>query len=177
MSKNVNALSVHVEKEEINDVASRVFSLSSEVIEMVDKVVNSVCKDLDEYVASIDLALVNDKVPVTNQQLEQFTLNLPTLLYFTTQAQEDIGIKEDVSRAVRNEVYNRVREKASGTVADKDAAAELQAQAETIVNIVYARAYKKIKLKVDAAYELLNSVKKVLTSRLAEYNITRVTGG
>lgn len=162
------ALSNEVDLEQFNEVVKRVTLNSREVDQLVENLVTEYCFDLDQYMTYIDNILQHTNNPVTDQQLEEFTLNLPSILYFTTSAQEALGIKEDISKAIRNEVYNRVREKAEGTVADKDAAAELQSQAEAIVNIVYSRAYKKVKLRVESAYEMLNSVKKVMTSRISE---------
>ena len=70
-----------------------------------------------------------------------------------------------------------MREKAQGTVADKDTAADLAAQSEAITVIVLQRAGCTIKTREEAAWEMLNSVKKVLTRRISELELTRQTGG
>ena len=168
------ALSDRIDKEKVRKISSRVDLLSREVEEMVDNIVNRVCAELDEYMQMIDNRLINsDKMPITDIDLEMFTLNIPSILYTVSSQQENLGIKEDVAKAVRNEIYNRIRENAQGTVADKDTAAELQSQSESIVNIVYARSYRKVKLRVEAAWEMLNSVKKVMTRRVSEMEISR----
>ena len=169
-----SALTHPVESSKLREVADRVDLLATEVDTMVNKIVENACAELDGFMHDIDEILTSQKDPVTDTQLEDFTLNLPSILYFVSASLEDLGIKEDVSRAVQKEVYNRVREKSQGTVADKDAAAELQAQAETIVNIVYSRAYRKVKLRIEAAWEMLNSVKKVMTRRVAEMGINPI---
>lgn len=171
MKEKTDALSRRIDHEEIDLINIRVDNLSREVESMVDNIVDETCKDLDDYMKRIDDILVNQQEPVTDYQLDDFTLNLPSLLYLASSSQENLGIKDDVSRAVRNEIYNRVRQKAEGTVADKDTAAELASQAEAVVSIVYSRAYKKVKLRIEAAYEMLNSVKKVVTRRIAEYEL------
>ena len=67
----------------------------------------------------------------------------------------------------------RYKEKATGkTVADKTAQAELIAQAETMTLAIYSRAYKKVKLRMDAGYEMLNSLKKVMNKRIAEMELS-----
>ena len=78
---------------------------------------------------------------------------------------------------MHKDVYNRVREKSQGTVADKDTAADLAAQSEAITVIVLQRAGAAVKAREEAAWEMLNSVKKVLTRRVAELELTRQTGG
>lgn len=168
----LNALAVELDREFAEEIIKHVENNSSLIDELVDKLVRQYCGPLDDYMRQIDTILTSQEDPVTNAQLDDFTLNLPALLYFTSEAQEALGIKEDVSRAIRTEIYNKVREKAQGTVADKDSAAELATQAESIVLIAYQRAYRKVKLRVEAAYEMLNSVKKVMSRRMSEYDIT-----
>ena len=177
MAENIPALSHEIDKDKMSKVAERVDLLSKEVNEMVDKIVNEACADLDEYMGGIDEILTSLTNPVTDAQLDDFTLNLSSLLYFVSAAQENIGIKEDVSRAIQKEIYNRVREKAQGTVADKDMAAELQSQNETLTTVIYNRAYKKVKLRAEAASEMVNSVKKIMTRRIAEYEMSQSDNG
>lgn len=175
MRESSNALSHQLEPDKAEHIITRVNTNSSLVDDIVNQLVKQYCGPLDDYMKIIDDILVGQDAPITNEQLDEFTLNLPSLLYFTSEAQESLGIKEDVSNAIRNEIYNQVREKSTGTVADKDAAAELATQAETIVLIAYRRAYKKVKLRVEAAYEMLSSVKKVMTRRIAEMGITSIS--
>jgi len=177
MADNISALSHEIDKEKIAKVVERVDLLSREVTEMVDKIVREACADLDDYMQGIDEILTNQRNPVTDVQLDDFALNLSSILYFVSEAQENLGIKEDVSRAVQKEIYNRVREKAQGTVADKDMAAELQSQNEALTTVIYNRAYKKVKLKVEAALEMVNSVKKVISRRIAEYEMSQSDSG
>lgn len=166
------ALTLELDKDIAQDIIEHIEKNSDLIDELVNKLVTQYCGPLDDYMRQIEDILVNQIEPVSNEQLDDFTLNLPSLLYFTSEAQESLGIKEDVSRAIRTEVFNKVRERAQGTVADKDSAAELATQAETIVLIAYQRAYKKVKLRMEAAYEMLNSVKKVMSRRISEYEIT-----
>lgn len=177
MADNTGALSHKVDPDRMNAVFTKVKGLSKEVIDMADQIANDVCADLDDYMIGIDAILTNQEQPVSDYQLDDFVLNLSSLLYLVSDAQENLGIKEDVARAIQKEVYNRVREKAQGTVADKDTAAELQCQEESIITIVYARAYKKVKLRVEAANEMVNSIKKVMTRRVAEMTMSQSDSG
>lgn len=166
---------VDIEKVHKND--ERVESLSSVVRDMVKGIVDEACADLDEYMAQIDDILCDKNSPVSDEELEDFTLNLPSLLYLVSARREELKVKEDVAKAVHKDVYNRVREKAQGTVADKDTAADLAAQSEAITVIVLQRAGSTIKTREEAAWEMLNSVKKVMTRRIAELELTLQTGG
>lgn len=172
MAESLRGLGQEIDLSHISDITTHINTNADLITEMVDALVLHYCNELDTYLSQIDAVLTRADPPVSDLELDEFTLNLPVLLYFTSAAQEELGIKEDVSNAVRLDVYNKIREKAQGTVADKDTAAELASQTETVVLIVYRRAYKKVKLRVEAAYEVLNSVKKVMSRRIAEYEIT-----
>ena len=172
-----SALASHVDLEKVHTNNDRVESLTSVVRDMVKNIVDEACAELDKYMATIDEILRDADNPVSDEELEDFTLNLPSLLYIVSSRREELKVKEDVAKAVHKDVYNRVREKAQGTVADKDTAADLAAQSEAITVIVLQRAGSTIKTREEAAWEMLNSVKKVLTRRTVELELTRQTGG
>lgn len=172
-----SALANDVDIEKVQKNNERVESLTSVVREMVRGIVNEACSDLDKYMEQIDEILRDADNPVSDYELEDFTLNLPSLLYLVSARREELKVKEDVAKAIHKDVYNRVREKAQGTVADKDTAADLAAQSEAITVIVLQRAGSTIKAREEAAWEMLNSVKKVLTRRTAELELSRQTGG
>lgn len=172
-----SALSSNVDIDKVHKNNERVESLTAVVRDMVKSIVDEACKGLDEYMAQIDEILCDKDNPVSDDELEDFTLNLPSLLYLVSARREELKVKEDVAKAVHKDVYNRVREKAQGTVADKDTAADLAAQSEAITVIVLQRAGSTIKTREEAAWEMLNSVKKVLTRRTVELELSRQSGG
>ena len=152
-------------------IMKNVDSISDTIKEISDKLVTKYCDDLDDLMIDIKSILTNDTM--TDSYLETAILDLANTLYFTGSAQEDLGIKEDTCKAIRQEVYSKAREQATGkTVADKTAQAELIAQAETMTLAIYSRAYKKVKLRMDAGYEMLNSLKKVMNKRITEMELS-----
>lgn len=169
--KDISALTVKFTRDDINNIIDRVEGNSGTINEVVDSIVADYCKPLDDYMQIID-EILREGNEIADYELDDFALNLPSLIYFACSAQESLGVKEDVSKAIRSEVYNKVREKSQGTVADKDSVADLASQQETVVVIIYQRAYKKVKARIEAAYEMLNSVKKVMTRRIAQYGIS-----
>ena len=147
---------------------------------MVDEIVLSIIKpysqDLDNYVKFIRDCLGDGNNPPTNSELEDFCMNLSTYIYFAGGLCEQLGIRDDISKAVWKEMYNTHRNAASGTIADKDSSAELSSQQEQLVNICYSRAYKTMKAKVENAQELLASCKKTLSHRMQEMELTNLGG-
>lgn len=162
------------DNDKVKSVQSKVEFYSDELMSTVNLIIQPYCKDLDEYVAFISECLNGGENPPTNEELDDFCMNLSTLIYFAGSMCEQLGIKDDISKAIYKEVYHSARSTGEGTVADKDSLAELESQQEQLTNICYNRAYKIMKSKVDNAQELLGSCKKVLSRRMSEFELTRI---
>lgn len=162
---------------EISEVRERVESATATIDNIVESIIKPFCKDLDEYVKFIASCLKDGNNPPTNSELEDFCLNLSTYIYFAGGMCEQLGIKDDISKAIWKESYHTSRNSQErGTVADKDSLAELASQQEQLTNICYNRAYKTMKAKVENAQELLSSCKKVLSHRMQEMELTHING-
>lgn len=165
----------NIDKEKITNVKNLVERNSGTINSLVEDIIRPYCKDLDNYVNFIGTCLRDGNNPPTNAELEDFCLNLSTYIYFAGGMCEQLGIRDDISKAVYKECYNTARaSQDKGTVADKDSLAELYSQQEQITNICYNRAYKTMKAKVENAQELLSSCKKVLSHRMQEMELTRL---
>lgn len=146
---------------------------STELDKTIDEIIERYSGELDEYMNFIRNILKDDKQPPTDAELDDFAMNLSTMIYYTSVGAERMGIRDDLSHSAYKEAYNVARSmQKSGTVADKNTQAELDAQAERVVNIVYSKSYKILKAKVDAAQELLSSVKKVMSRRMNEASLS-----
>ena len=159
----------NVVKDKVNQIRLRVEENSKTIDGIVDEIITPYSKDLDKYVQFIRDCLKDGENPPTNTELEDFCLNLSTFIYFAGGMCEQLGIRDDISKAVWKELEH-------GTVADKDSQAELSSQQEQLVNICYNRAYKILKSKVENAQELLASCKKSLSHRMQEMELTQLGG-
>lgn len=160
-------------------IMNKVDNTANIVKEISDKLVKEYCEDLDSVMYAIQDSYLAKRGDLTDTQVEHYIIELANTLYFTGSAQEDLGIKEDTCKAIRAEIYNKTYEDSKGTVAQKNALSELATQQETIVLNIYSRAYKKVKLRMDAGYEMLNSLKKVMNKRISEMELSnsRYIGG
>lgn len=141
---------------------------------IVNEIVTDCCGELDSYITYVKSILADDNLnTIPTPILEDITISLPVILYQVSDAQEHMGIKEDIAKSTKLEVYNNAYNGATGTVNDKKAIAELQCQSETVVHTIYQRCYKIVKSRMDLGLELLQSVKKVLSKRITELELTR----
>lgn len=161
----------------VKNIQLHVEDNSKIIDDIVLSIIKPYCKDLDKYVEFIKDCLSDGQNPPTDAELEDWCMNLSTYIYFAGGLCEQLGIRDDISKAVWKEMYHTKRsELERGTVADKDSKAELASQQEQITNICYNRAYKIMKSKVENAQELMSSCKKVLSRRLAEMELTKIGG-
>lgn len=178
MSKdNLYALTSDIDTGVIREMQEIVSKNSEAINDIVNQLVADYCKNLDEYVKYINKAIQDQEHPVTAQELDDFVIQLPILLYFAGEAQENLGINEDIAKAKKMEKYNNIYSQVNGTIADKTAKSEIASQTEYLTHIVYNRAYKIVKSKLEAAYELLNSCKKVISRRMAESELANIDEG
>ena len=165
------------ELENVLDIQEKVEEHSKTIDTIVEGIILPYCKDLDKYVLFIKDCLKDGENPPTTDELDDFCLNLSTYIYFAGGMCEQLGIKDDISKAIWKEVYNTKRDnEAKGTIADKNSIAELASQQYYLTNVCYNRAYRIMKSKVENSQELLQSCKKVLTRRMTEAELTKIGG-
>lgn len=163
--------------EVIHSIIVRVEDNSEKIEKVVDELIQPYCEKLDTLITKFRNCLMDKENPVTEWELDDVCLKLPSHLYFMGEAQEKFGIKEDISKSIKMELYNEIHQRTKGTIADKQAASEAGTIEEDIVYRAYQRAYKRIKQKLEAAYELLSSIKKVISRRMGEQELANVDSG
>ena len=158
----------------VNNIRLHVENNAKIVDDIIDDIIKPYSASLDKYVQFVSDCLKDGETPPTTSELEDFCMNLSALIYFASGMCENLGVKDDISKAVYKEADNNARDDYKGTIADKNAQAELASQQEQLTNICFSRAYKTMKSKVDAAQELLSSCKKVLSHRMQEVSLTHL---
>jgi len=172
LSRREGSKSTYTGSEYGNSKYERIEKYSESLNTAVDKIISEYCEDLDQIMDNLSYLLREPQKNITDDCLQNYILVLANTLYFTGSAQENVGIKEDLCKSIRQEAYANARLGLTGTVADRNAQAEILIQEETTVLSAYSRAYKKIKFKVDAGYEMLNSLKKIMNKRISELELS-----
>ena len=175
MKPNQKALVEGISKEIIDSLLQRVEKNSFSIDKVVDELVAKHCSELDSYVLFVRECLLDKDRPPTAEELDDFVLNLPVLIYWAGDGQETLGIRQSIAEAIEKEAFNVAYEAANAgknTINDKTAAAQQLSMGESITSIVYKRAFRKIKARVEIASELLTAVKKVISRRMQEYELS-----
>jgi hypothetical protein len=164
-----------LDNDKISEIRDKVDSNSAKLEGIIKEIINPYTEDLDNYVDFVNGILRDEDNPPTAQELDDFCLNLSVLIYYASGMQEQLGIKDDIARALYKEMYHSARDSIEkGTIADKDSLAELASQQEYLTSMMYKRAYTIVKAKVMSAQEILASIKKIISRRVTEMELTRM---
>lgn len=167
------------EREKLNSIIATTEDNLSYYISISEKLVKEYTSDFDELMRDLKEDLV-DGDP-TDAVIEKYVLELNNMLYFLGDKLEGVGIRDDLSKMASKEVFNNTylesREKDTErknktTVAELTAIAEDASKYEAILNSIYSRVYKQIKLKMDAGYDMVNTLRKVISRRMQEVSLS-----
>ena len=145
--------------------------LTAEAI--VRQEVDKICKSLDEYVDYVLKLLNDDTRDITDVELDYIATTLAVEMYYVGKEVEIIGLKEDIAEFVKKENYDVAFSSADGTVADKTSTGRLKSQEEALIEIHCKRCYKSINQRLERADKILDAVKKVMTRRVAELELSK----
>lgn len=156
----------------IKAIKESVDEKTKELQEIVENIVSEYSHELDDYMKMIDNALCSDKQPTT-AMLEEMLLNLNSILYWVGNGLERATLKESIAKMVKEERYNKEYSDAVGTIGDKTAQAKLESMEEELTRQCFTNAVKLYQHKIDRASEMASSLKKIITHRISEMELSR----
>ncbi len=116
------------------------------------------------------------------EKLENYYLELTNLLYFMGEKLEKLSVRSDIARAQAKEKYNNAylanmqkdtEGKNKRTVAENQAVADSASVYESTVQSIYEHVYKVIEYKIDAGYEMVKTISKLITRRMQEIDMSK----
>ncbi len=140
-------------------------------------------KHLDELMQTLYKVIkktdADNEIP--SKDLERYYLELTNLIYFMGNKLEQLSIYGDMAKSAEKEVYNRAylnnqikdsEKKNKTTVAENQAVAEQESQYESVVSLIYEHAYKIVKFKIDAAKDMVGTLRKIISRRMQEEQLS-----
>ena len=141
---------------------------------IVDRI-NEYTSELDTLINMMHKKTNRDDYDISDKELEKLIIRLPILIYVLNNILMKVGIKEDLSKIIRQTNYNSAFIVQEGTIADKKSGAELMIKEEMLLETTWKRSVKIISQKIDIAQDLLSACKKILSKRIDEINIIKRT--
>ena len=133
--------------------------------------VNSLTDELDVLMEMMHKKINKDDYEISDKELEKLIIRLPILIYELNNILMKVGIREDLSKIIKQTNYNEAFIIQEGTIADIKSGAELAIKEEMLLETTWKRSVKIISQKMDIAQELLSSCKKLLSKRMEEISL------
>lgn len=167
----------NIDEEKVTALLTATTENSKYFEDTVMGVVTAYSANLDSLMEAIYNSSIQEEAISTNA-VERYYAELAGLLYFMSTEIEKLNIYNDMSKAAAREVYNKAylssssekdaKGKSVRTVAENTSIAEMSSQYETVVNQVYEHAYRTIRVKMDAANEMVTTLKNILKKRMSD---------
>lgn len=178
----MNNILVDIDKDQMDTVVKSTEDNVQYFTNISDTLVAQYTSELDELMRDLYQDAV--KKDASDMELEKYLLELNNMLYFLGSKLETVGVKDDLSKLAAKESYNdaylknRLKDtenRNKTTVAELTALAEDASKYETVLNSLYARVYKQIKFKMDAGYDMVNSIRKIISKRMQDQSLSMYT--
>ena len=173
------ALALEVNGEELLEQAEALEDNLKYFREIGQPIIDKYSSDLDNKINEIKLYMsrvrqynLNFDIPT----IQKYFLELTSILYFTSDQLEKVGLLEDMSRIRYRDTYNNayLTKQGNNEAGKKYSVAQLQAYSDQValtdnlLNFIYSRCYKILKAKVDSGNEVAKSLSKILSSLMQE---------
>lgn len=156
--------------DECNDILSHAESIvGTNIINNV----NELTKELDCLIDQMHKKVLREEYQISDKELEKLIIRLPILIYELNNVLMKAGIREDLSKIIKQTNYNQAFSIQEGTIADKKSGAELAVKEEQLLETTWKRSVKIISQKMDIANDLLSSCKKIFSKRIEEVNLIK----
>lgn len=171
--------------ESINDAVKTVDDMQTQFSNLFDLIITEYTNDIDKVLKDINDNLIVNKICPSSDDIEMYMLKLNNEIYKLSDNVERIGIYDSVSKAIYKDCYNQIylnnqvkdsEKKNKTTVAELTALSEQGTVYESLVNDVYNKVYKTMKIKLDAAQSMLATLSKLLSKRMQDAQMVVPTG-
>ena len=144
------------------------------------------CESLDNLMSDMYVECIKDSDTVPLDMLEKYYLELSNMIYFMNTRVEKLGVMADMAKSAYNSVHNTKLIEASEVKDDKGkvrasaictAEAEIKAYHDEIVADVYRHAYNAVKSKVASGMDMMNALRRILSTRTEEMKLANTGAG
>lgn len=181
MAQQNNTFLTNIDTEKVEELLNQTSENVSYFNKTCEDVVKRYSESLDNLMSDLYVQCIKND-DATLDVLEKYYLELSNLVYFMIDKLEQLGVYSDMSKAAAKEVYSKsylnnqvkdtIDKKNKTTVAECQAVAELNSQYESVVCTIYDHAYKVLKGKVESAQDMMNTLRKILTVRSSEMQLS-----
>jgi hypothetical protein len=153
----------------------RASTIAEAVDQLVERVVQQEAGTLDALVNRVAQYL-DESDQIEDFELSRLALRIPVLLYRLSEGTTRASLAAEVAKLVAERARAEALVNAQGkTAADRASWASLHTESESIAATAAKHVEKKLRIKVEAARDLYEAVKKIMTSRDRDKEVFRYT--
>lgn len=172
LALEVNGEELLSQAEALEDNLKYFREIGQPIIEKYSSDLDNKINEIKTYMNSVRKYNLSFDVPT----IQKYFLELTSILYFTSEQLEKVGLLEDMSRIRYRDTYNNayLTKQGNNEAGKKYSVAQLQAYSDQValtdnlLNFIYSRCYKILKAKVDSGNEVSKSLSKILSSLMQE---------
>ena len=143
----------------------------AQLVVIANEITNEYTRDINA-----DIREAADNVNnLTNDTIRQLIIKLALKSYNFSEIKEKSVLKAECAEALRKEAYAVEYNKAEGAVAARDNSAIINTSDEILTEAIYNLVSSLFKVKLDELHRVIDALKTVLMSRMAEAKLSGVT--
>ena len=154
---------------ELEKALENTHTVYSQLVVIANDIVSEAVKELDKLVKNA-YENVNE---LNNENLRHLIITLSLKSYQFADIKEKSALKAECAEALRKEAYAIEYNRAEGAVAARDNTATINISNEILTECIYNLVASLLKTKLDECHRVVDSLKTVLMSRMAEAKLAQ----
>ena len=141
----------------------------SDLVVIANDIVEEYTKDLDKLIKQA----YNNIESINSESMRSLIIELSLKSYMFSDVKEKAALKVECAEALRKEAYAVEYNKAEGAVAARENIATINISDEILTEAIYELVASLFKTKLDETHRVVDSLKTVLMSRMAEAKLAQ----
>lgn len=158
-------------EQKLKDALNAVEITQDELLDIADNIVKEYTKECDGLISE---ARANIEC-MTSDYIRQLMIKLSVNSYSFSEQKERASLTAECAEALMKEKLSKEFLSIDGTVALKDKQSTLNSSSEIIANMMYEYIASMLKTKLDEIHRVVDTLKSVLASRMAEAKLNKIT--
>lgn len=154
--------------EELNQALDNTETVYRNVVEIANKIVANATSEIDVLIKEA----MDNVDNLTTEAIRTLLMKLSLLSFTFSDIKEKSALKAECAETLRKEAYAMAFNSSEGSVAAKDNQATIIISKETMVESIYNMVASLFKTKADEVHRVVDALKSVLMSRMAEAKLT-----
>lgn len=158
-------------EQKLKDALNAVEITQDELLDIADGIINEYTSECNELIKEARENIES----MNNEYIRQLMIKLSINSYSFSEQKERSQLTAECAEALMKEKLSKEFLAIDGTVALKDKQSTLNSSNEIVANMMYEYIASMLKTKLDEIHRVVDTLKSVLASRMAEAKLNKIT--